>query len=328
MPKDKSKGKSVPKKKKNWSGVAVALFLALMMIMVIFAYVFNSPIKTAPSQDRTLTLVKNFDKISDGLKLVPENGSYVRYANLTGDATLGAWMNKNFYNSMPNSSAYEAQLQRDMLSVYPKNNFGNFSEIYGINTTVQYVSLSDFGRGVINESYPVVNQQIDGQYILNVNPLYYFTPQTDPVVNGMAETVVSTLDTMTGNVSNTSYDQYKGLFDQLALNGMSEDGMTLEMVSNQPNENFSDMYYAGIGPNNDANKSYTFQAVMRLNRTLTNSDMSYFSVLPDAMKEQGYKSYNITYGNGEAGDYVVVKGVASFDLCTNDLFYTWGFMRY
>ena len=275
-----------------------------------------------------MTLIKNFDKISDGLKLVPENGSYVRYANLTGDATLSAWMKKNFYNSMPNGSVYDAQVQRDMLSVYPKDNFANFSEIYGINSSLQYVSLTDFGTGIINDSYPAVDQQIDGQYILKVNSLYYFTPQTNPIVNGMAETLVPTLDTMTGNVTNTSYDQYKGLFDQLAQNQMSENGMTLEMVSNQPTENFSDMYYAGIGPNNDANKSYTFQAVMRLNRTLTNYDMSYLSVLPDAMKEQGYTSYNITYGNGEPGDYVVVKGSASFDQCVNDLFYTWGFMRY
>jgi hypothetical protein len=328
MANSKSKGKQAPKKT-NWTKVAVSLFLAFTMILVIFAYALSGkPPSSVTSSDRTLTLVKSFDHISDGLKLVPENASYVRFANLTGDATLSAWMKQNFYNSMPNGSVYEASIQRDMLSVYPKDNFGNFSETYNRNFSLQYVSLTDFGRGAINESYPAVTQQFDGQTLLYVNDLYYFTPLTDPVVNGMAETVVPTLDTMTGTANNTSYGQYKGLLDQLALNGMSESGMTLQMVSNQPNENFSDMYYAGIGPNNDANKTYTFQAVMRLNRSLTNSDMSYFSVLPDAMKEQGYTSYNITYGNGEAGDYVAVKGVGSFDLCTNDLFYTWGFMRY
>jgi hypothetical protein len=323
-----AKGKSKGKSNKNWSKIAISLFLALTMVVVIFAYVFNSPIKTAPSTDRTMTLIKSFDKISDGLKLVPQNGSYVRYANLTGDATLGAWMNKNFYNSMPNGSVFDASVQRDMLSVYPKDNFGNYSDIYGINTSVQYVSLTDFGTGQINESDSRQTYLIDGQYVLKVNDLYFYSPQTNPVVNGMVDTVVPTLDVMTGNVTATSYDQYKDLIDQLALNGMSEDGMTLEMVGNQPTENFSDMYYAGIGPNHDANKSYTFQAVMRLNRSLTNSDMGYFSVMPDAMKQQGYTSYNITYGNGEPGSYVVVKGVGSFDLCVNDLFYTWSFMRY
>ncbi|HEY3421513.1 MAG TPA: hypothetical protein VGK13_00045 [Methanocellaceae archaeon] len=327
MAKGKSTGKQAPKKT-NWSKIAVSLFLAITMIIVIFAYAYKGAPPSVSTPDRTLTLVKSFDKISDGLKLVPENGSYVRYANLTGDATLNAWMNQNFHNSMPNSSAFEAPIQRDMLSVYPRDNFGNFSATYNRNFSQQYVSLTDFGRGEINVTYPVVNQQIDGQTLLYVNDLYYFTPLTDPVVNGMAEVVVPTLDTMTGATNNTSYVQYKGLMDQLAPNGMSEDGMTLQVVGNQPVENFSDMYYAGIGPNNDANKSYTFQAVMRLNRTLTNSDMGYFSVLPDAMKQQGYTSYNISYGNAEPGDYVVVKGVASFDQCVNDMFYTWGFMRY
>ena len=303
------------------------MFLAITMIVVIFSYAYRGSPPSVSTPERTLTLVKSFDKLSDGLKLVPENGSYVRYANLTSDATLGTWMNKNFYKSMPNSTALQAPIQRDMLSVYPKDNFGNFSEMYGLNMSVQYVSLTDFGKGELNNSYQP-KYAVDQQPISFVNELYYFTPQSDPVVSGMIDTVAPTIDTMTGNTTNTSYDQYKGLLDQLPLNQMSEDGMTLEMVSNQPSENFSDMYYAGIGPNNDANKSYTFQAVMRLNRTLTNTDMGYFSLLPDAMKEQGYTSYNITYGNGEAGDYVVVKGVASFDQCTNDLFYTWGFMKF
>jgi hypothetical protein len=326
MAKGKSKGKSTQKKNKNWSKIAISLFLAITMIIVIFAYVFNSPIKTV-SQDRTLTLIKSFDKISDGLNLVPENASYVRYANLTGDATVGAWMNQNFYNSMPNGTALQATVQRDMLAVYPRDTFGNFSEMYGLNMSVQYVSLTDFGTGELNASYQP-KYAVGNQPIYFVNDLYYFTPQTDPVASGMIDTVAPTINTMTGNVTNTSYDQYKGLIDQLALNGMSEDGMTLQMVSNQPTENFSDMYYAGIGPNNDVNKSYTFQAVMRLNRTLTNSDMSYFSVMPDAMKQQGYTSFNISYGNGEPGDYVIVKGVAPFNQCVNDLFYTWSFMRY
>ena len=187
MAKGKSKGQQAQKKKKtNWTKIGVSLFLAITMIVVIFAYAYKGAPPSVSAPDRTLTLLKSFDKISDGLKLVPENGSYVRYANLTGDATLGAWMNKNFYNSMPNGSAFDAQVQRDMLSVYPKDNFGNFSEIYGINmsrcNTYHSRTLAE-ERSMI--SYPAVDQQIDGQYILKVNPLYYFTPQTDPVVNGM-----------------------------------------------------------------------------------------------------------------------------------------------
>lgn len=328
MAKGKSKGKSAEKKKTNWSKIAISLFLAITMIIVIFAYALGGGGPKTISTDRTLTLMKSFNTISDGLKLVPDNASYIRYANLTADSKLSAWMGQNFWRSMPNSSTFNAQVKRDMLVVYPKDTFGNFSATYDRNFSMQYASLTDFGSGAINESYPAVTQQIDGQTILYVNELYYFTPQTNPVVSGMAEIVVPVLDAMTGHTNNTSYDKYKGLTDQLARNQMSEDGMTLQMVSDQPTENFSDMYYAAIGPNHDANQSYTFQAIMHLNRSLNNTDMEYLSILPEAMKKSGYESYNITFGNGEAGDYVVVKSVGPFDQTVYDMFYTWGFMRY
>jgi hypothetical protein len=328
MAKGKSKGKSAEKKQTNWTKIAVSLFLAITMIIVIFAYALNGGGPKTINTDRTLTLTKGFNTISDGLKLVPDNASYIRYANLSADAKLSTWMGTNFWTSMPNSSTFNAQVKKDMLAVYPKDNFGNYSATYGRNFSMQYVSLTDFGTGAINESYPAVEQQIDGQAILYVNDLYFFTPQTNPVVSGMAQIVIPVLDAMTGHTNNTSYDQYKGLTDQLSRYGMSENGMTLQVVGNQPTENFSDMYYAAIGPNHDANQSYTFQAVMHLNRSLTNADMEYMSILPDAMKESGYESYNITYGNGEAGDYVIVKSVGPFDQTVYDMFYTWGFMRY
>ena len=240
-------------------------------------------------------------------------------------------MGKYFYNQMPNSSAFDTPLQKDMLTVYPKDTFGNFTQLYGLNMTQQFVSVSDFGRGPVNTT-GLYQASYDNQVLIGKNNFYFYTPQTDPIVSGMADLVAPVLDTMTGNLTNSSYDQYSDLIDQLALHGMTEAGSTLEVVGTNPPLNFSDRYYAGIKPNNDVNNTYTFQAVMHLNQTLTNDEMERLSLIPDAMKQSAnYTSYNITYGNAQPGDYLVVSAVGPFDEITNDMMYysnIWPFMRY
>ena len=231
---------------------------------------------------------------------------------------------------MPKSSMVGGTLNKDMLAVYPQNSFGNFSEEYPEYNpslfSLQYVSVSDFGTGELNSSYQP-KYTVDGQSILYVSPLYYFTPQSDPVVNGMIDTVSSTIDTMTGNRTTNAYDVYGSLIDQLGLYGLSENGMTLEVAGNGSNMNFSDTYYAGMGPNNDTENTYSFQAIMHLNRSLTNEDQKYMSFLPQVKMQNGFDSYNISYTNGNEGDYVMVKAKSDFNNCSLDL-YNWGFLKY
>lgn len=312
MAKGNSKGKP-EKKQTKWTKIAVSLFLAATMIIVIFAYALNNGPITGPSTDRQLTILKGFNTLSDGLNLVPENASYSRYANLTSDQQMKSWMTQYFSKVMPPESVYSATIKRDMFTLYPKGSFNNI--------TRPYVSLTDFGRGAVNVSY---TQYTDGSNVmLGVNDLYFFTPQTDPIVSGMGEIVVPVLNTMK-TMGNSSYDDYKDLFEKLQGSGLSEDGMTLEVVGKAPNANYSDRYYAAMGPMNDANKMYQIQAVLHTNRTLTNDEMDRLAIGPAYQKQKGFSSYNISY----SGEYIIMDAKGPFDLCTEDLFYNWGFMKY
>lgn len=319
MAKGKAKGaKGAPKKETNWAKIAIPLLMVFIMVGSIFAFVLSNPFDGGSS---STGLDKPLDGIVDALRLLPSNASFVRYADMKADTQLNESMYKNYWNTLPPASIFNAYPQKDAVAVYPLGYFGN--------GTQNVVSLTDFGSARINKSYTAFT--IYDQMVLMANSYYYFSSETSPVVSGGAENVAKTLQVMLGNNS-SSYGTYSDLFDKLKSKGIPIDNMTLETAGKDayvPLPNVSSLsYYAGIGPMKDrpanlTEQEYSYVAVIRLNRTPTDSEWEQIILLSGSKKLTGYHKYNPQIYE----DYMVIEAEAPLSACMEDMV-NWGFMKY
>lgn len=321
--KAKSASKKNKPEKRNWVKIAIPLLLVVIMLGSIVAYVFSGSKPNLSSDSGQATdITKPFNNITDALHIVSANASYVRYADMKDDSKLKSWMSQYFTNTIPPSKFFNANPQRDVIAVYPKDNFGNFSQ-YGYNYPYnsQWMSLTDFGGQTLNQSYDAYI--VNGEMALAVNSNYFFTPNTKPVISGMPMTIASTLDVIRGNNS-SAYGQYSDVLQQIKYQQFSESGMTLETVGKQCSANFTDMYYAAMGPNKGSkNSTYHYIAIMRLNQTLTNDEMAQIALLESAEKKAGFENYTLV----PYEKYAVIDANGSFDLVSQDMYYRWGFLK-
>lgn len=314
----KGKSKKDKPEPKNWTKIAIQLFIVLVMVMSVFAFTLNN--NRSGSNGDSSSSGKNFNGIADGLRLIPANASYVRYADLKNDSVLADSVQKYYwlFGTLPPEKVFNANPQRDMFAIYPKEHFGSFTE--------QFVSLTDFGTARINESYPNY-YDINGIIAKRVNSKYFYTAETKPVVSGRIENVASVIDVMyAGNAS--SYGNYSGLFDEIKWKQVSTGGMTLELVGRSCNLSYADGYYTAVGPVDMANKSadrlYDYLAVMHLNQTLSDRDRQDLALLEGAMEKMGFNSYRTQAYD----DYIIIEARGSLDACVDDMLNRWGFIQY
>jgi hypothetical protein len=313
-----AKGKSRKDKPepRNWSKIAVQLFIVFIMLMSVFAFTLN--VNRGGSDDEAPANEKSFNGIEEGLRLIPADASYARYADLKNDSVLAdsvqnyLWL----FGTLPSENIFDAKPQRDMFAIYPQGYFGDFIE--------QFVSLTDFGTAKINQSYP---DYYNIQGVKRVNNKYYYTWETKPVISGRIENLVSVANVMFGsNVS--SYGNYSGIFDEMRWKQVPTGGMTLEMVGRSCNLSYVDGYYAAVGPADPGNKSsdrlYNYTIVMRLNQTIPEQDREGLALLEGAMEKMGFKSYRTQAYD----DYIIIEAEGSLDSCIDDMLNRWGFIKY
>ncbi len=320
MANSKGKGAKVtPKKAKpiNWAKIIIPLVMVFVLVGMVFASVINNGPKGDNSASGS-TISKDFYNIADALNILPSNASYVRYADMKNDSQLSTWMSTNFAQEMPPAKTMGASPVKDSIAIYPDGYFGDFAQ--------QFVSLTDFGGKKLNESYTAYTS--GGQSVLMVNQLYYFTPETHPVISGRVENVIPVLNIMVNGNNSTAYKTYSDVFGQIAPNHIDYKAMELETVGNQANANFTDMYYAALGPApnsslTDSNKTYSYVAVMRLNQTLSDEQLQEFAMLDKARQEMGFENYTVELYD----QYAILKAQGSLSLCTQDM-NQWGFLKY
>jgi hypothetical protein len=320
MATNKGKGaKAAPKKAKpiNWAKIIIPLVMVFVLVGMVFASVINNGPKGGNSGSSS-AITKDFNNIANALNLLPSNASYVRYVDMKNDSQLSTWMTSNFGPEMPPAKSLGASPVRDSIAVYPQGYFGDFSQ--------QFVSLTDFGNKKLNVSY--TGGTVGGDEVLMVNQLYYFTPATSPVISGRLENIIPVLNIMNTGNNSTAYDTYSDVLGQIAPNHINNKTMELETVGKLTNANFTDMYYAAIGPApnsslNDNNKLYSYVAVMRLNQTLSDDQLLEFSLLDQARKQLGFKNYTVELYD----KYAILKAQGNLSLCTQDM-NQWGFLKY
>ncbi len=332
MAKDKdTKGASKKGKKepRNWAKTVIPLFLVFIMLGTVVAYVAGS--NWGGKIDKSKSTEHAFDSVADGLRLIPAEAGYARYLDLGNDTELTNATNSYTWlkGSLPPSSIFNADPKIDLFAIYPAGYFSDSGS--------QFVSLTEF-RKAVNKSWPDSTgsdyyHELLSYYnvaVKKVNDNYYYTPATTPVVSGMLQNIAPTAYVMaSGNVSLSSYGEYKDLFDELRYKQIPIDRMTLETIGLKSNLSYSDRYYAGIGPVDPANQSqdrlYSYVVIMHVNNTtLLDNDRQNLALLQGMMEKSGFESYNTQVYD----DYVVIEARGTLVLCLEDMYYRWGFIKY
>ncbi|MCD1294638.1 hypothetical protein CUJ83_06445 [Methanocella sp. CWC-04] len=309
--KNSSKGspKKGSKSNGNWKKKVLPLFLAAIMLISIFAYAGSSLLRG--NESRNIVLEKDFNSLTDGLKLLPSNAKYVRYVDLGANEPIAAWAYQNLSQSMPYPGDFNAYPKKDLVADFPKNTFGNFTE--------QFVSITDFGRGDLKMTYNMT--EYAGMQICKVNEKYYFTPGTNPVVSGRIEVVDDVLDTMNGVSQGSSYDKYSDLFEQLKGYPVDVKKAKLAAVGTGSKINITDKYFAGITPEGD---TYRYNVVLHLSQSFNETERSQ---MKDAWEKSALFYYGFDYFNVNfKDDYLVIDASGSLDTCIRDMTGVWGFL--
>jgi hypothetical protein len=296
-------------KKRNWKKTILPLFLVAVMLISIFAYAGSSLLG---SGDRDIILKKDFNNIADGLKLIPENASYVRYADIEANNNITLWLSDNLAKSIPSYKEFGAYVKKDMLSNYPYRYFGNHSQ--------QFISVTDFGAVKLNQQYN--NSIYNGIILEEINDYYFFTPEFDPVISGRPENVARAIDTIKGQGQKTAYNNYKDLFEQLKGYPVNEKNSKLSVVGRDCNVNFTDKYYAGITPDG---KTYKYTAVMHLSHKFNDTEKQ---LLKSAWEQSALFNYGFDYFQANfVGDYLIIDASGNFNTCIRDMTTVWGFLQ-
>lgn len=307
-----------------------------MILAVLISGCTSSPSPGPANNTGSISLNKNFNDLADSLHLLPAGATYVRYTDTKADSRLGQYLSSSYWNTIPPSSIFGANAVRDAFAVYPAYQFGNTTSSGAGNV----ISLTDFGNATLNQSYPQVSADLNGNSIpiKEVFGNYYFSPDTFPVVSGTENATIATLYTMAGiSGSNTSYDDYADLFNVLSSHHIPINGMTLEVVGNNATFPVSginltpDKFYAAIGPTNQTvvvngtiYTQYYYVIVVHVNQAPSSGDIQNLYLYASSNLKMGFSDYNVQV----YGDYIVVQAHAPIQICLNDDMMNWGFMKY
>ncbi len=311
MPREKSTKGAAKKEQKSWAKIVIPVIL----VVVIFGLIFTSGIsnRNSPSPGE-----KPFNNITDGLKLLPANLSSARFADLRADSVLSHYMllsNAYLAQTIPPSRIFGADPQRDMLAIYPPGYFGDFKE--------QYVSLTSFGSARINSSYPAYD--VNGEVVERVNARYSYTLNLKPVISGRIENVAKVLEP---SGSESAYNEYSDLFEELKWKKISTDNATLETVGKSCSYASADRYYAALWPSDPENSSqdrpYSYVAIIHVNHTLVDSEYADLASYGASMTKYGFSYYNVQVYD----DYIVIEAEGSLDVCMDDALNRWSFIKY
>lgn len=343
--KEKTKASKGASKKKqtqkfNWSKAFIIFILVMVLFGMVAAWVSMGGNINSANSNNNGTIDRSFNNIVDALNIIPTGANYVRYSDMADDSNLSLFLNSNYGNTIPDPQIFDASALKDALVVYPPYTFDYLQQ----SSIGDVVSLTDFGNQTLNQSYPQVYANLNGNSVplsqVSSTYDYYFTPKTSPVVSGTENATLAMLYQMDDLSSyNTSYDDYSGLFNELNDHQIPINGMTLEAVGNNAtfpisNINLSiEQFYAGIGPtsmtvvlNNTTYTEYNYTAILQVNQSPSSQDVQMMYLLSGSNEKSGFSYYNVSVYT-DNGNYIVLTAQAPLPVCIDDM-ETWGFMKY
>lgn len=326
----KGAAKKTKKEPRNWMKMVLPLFLVVIMLGTVVAYVAGSNWSNRVGTSSGNTHA--FGSLADGLLLIPSDAGFARYADLANDTVLNATFGSHVWlmGSLPSSKIFDASPKRDLFAVYPAGYFSSAAS--------QFVSLTDFGTKNINKSWPDSTGTDYAHKLLSsldivakkVNSNYYYTPSTVPVISGLIDNIAPVAYVMdTGNSSLSAYPGFADLFTQLRLKQVPVSGMTFETAGTACNLTYSDRYYAAVGPvdpsNASADRPYSYVAIVHVvNSTVADGYSQDLALLQGQMEKMGFERYDTQV----YGEYVVIEGTGSLEVCLEDMYGRWGFIKY
>ncbi len=277
----------------------LAALMILIMIIVPVAYVVTSPAsqseqppqnsesqqdKYDPSLWNSFT-AQPFGSISDALNLTPPGARMAAYADLDSmtpqmiqlaranlpvndvDSLYKSNTTKIYYAGLPNSTSRAP----------------NF-----LLLSTMSVEKNDFPYIVIPGTNNILRREDTGAINIMGTPVIY-APQ-DQTAAEVLEIIYSL------NKTNTSYDQYKGLLDNVDVAPLQEVNSTVS---------FADQFYRGVRETNGSYERTT--AYLNLNPSIVKK----FNQLKTNSTQRGFTQYSIN----QSGNYTIVK-VSAPDLFT------------
>lgn len=315
-----TKGKSKKDEPRNWAKIGLQVFIVLVIGMSVIAFTLNVNRGGSNTNSGKSNSEKSFNGIADGLSIIPANASYALYVDLKNDSVLSNFAQGTIwiYGTMASQKVFGASPQRNLFAIYPAGYFGDFTE--------QIVSLTDFGKASINQSYPDY-YSIQGIIAKRVNDKYFYTGATKPVISGRIENVAPVVEVFVGN-NVSAYGNYSGLFDEMKWKQIPSGGMTLEVVGRACNLSYVDGYYAGVRPvdrgNTSSDRLYNYTVVMHLNQTPPDRDLQDLALLEKAMEKMGFVSYRVQVYD----DYIIIEAQGNLAVCLDNMQNRWGFIKY
>jgi hypothetical protein len=269
----------------------LAFFLAFTMIFSIFAYIFINPGDDATQQTEDQiqdyydpefwTFDQPFDSISDALNMTPPGSLNADFISL---------------ESMTPQMAEWTKSVRPILA--------EVDSIYKSNTTKMFYSDMKYGNNrsflLLSTMDPLKNdfQYIVSPYDYDEHPLLirqeeglrgFYNVMGTPVILAPPQTVIDVLNITTSlNVTNTSYDLYKGMLSRVP------DAPFQTITSNVT---FAKQFYMGIRMNNGSYERTT--GYLDLNASVMNK----LNQLKSNSTQRGISLYDIK----KSEDYTIVQ---------------------